>query len=517
MATIIDTLVTEFKLKADQFTRGVASVKQDMASLKGAYSTMSTVGHSVATSLDGAIGPALGFAAAATAVAGAAGAVGFSFMNQAAAFDTFERTFSAALGSMEKGKRMMEYLQNYAGKSAFSLESLAGAAKSLAAGGIEVERFLPVLERISLVASGTDPSGLQEIAGALLRAKGGGFGEAMENFRRAGISTGDFQKQGINIDKGGQVHATPEQFLAALIKISEGRPKQIADAVSGGDATKLSNAFDAAGKASVSLGQELNTAFLPAIEAATNEVNTFTDSGGFKMIADEIIGLSDALVGSGGVESSLVEFGANLARIPAIIDTIQSGAEEMVDLFMRANPLAQLKNGIMGVADFLTGGKASEAMGQAAGDLVGKAGKFFNDAYGGRAHDDFIAQYEANKKVREKKKKGDGGATGDGSPVADPLPPIVGFLAGIERNTADTARNTRKNDLENLVEGGGELARRGLDKTQLAALMRPRSGGSDPELREIQTLLTNMAVVIHRAGQLSAQRVMLDHARAGGR
>jgi hypothetical protein len=59
--------------------------------------------------------------------------------------------------------------------------------------------------------------------------------------------------------------------------------------------------------------------------------------------------------------------------------------------------------------------------------------------------------------------------------------------------------------MDGITMGGGELARRGLDKTELARVLRPRSMSADPGLREIQTLITQLAVVIHQNGQRSAR------------
>jgi hypothetical protein len=523
MATVIDTLVTEFKLNAAGFHSGVGQVKADMASLHSAFggggSGSSGLGAQVSGALDkvgqglGAVADvATGFVAAGTAAIGVIGGLGAAAikfgsdakvaMDAAASFDTMERTFAGALGSVEKGKSMMAYLETYADNSAFTLEALASASKQLAAGGVEVKRFLPVMERVALVASGIDPSGLQEVAGALLRAQGGGFGEAMESLRRAGIGANDFRAQGVQISKSGEVSATPEQWLSALERISEGRLKSIADAVSGGSETKISNIGDAIGKAERSIGKTLNDQFLPSIVKATEGLNKFTENGGFAIVADEIADLVPKIENGKGVYDSLIGMAASFESVKSQFEMggaiVGAFFDRMIDIATHIPVVSDIWKGAFGgIGDgFQDQTAINEANIRGQMDLKGRLKKKKDDAE--KAAD------EAEKKRQADEK-------------ANKLGPMTSFLAGIERNTADTARNTRKDNLENLIVGGGELARRGLDKTQLAALMRPRSGGSDPDLREIQTLLTNMAVVIHRAGQLSAQRLMLDHARAGGR
>lgn len=503
MATVIDTLVTEFKLKTDNYSAGVRQVRTDMASLQRYSAGWNSLGIgtqiagvlNTAGSVAGSVGevgaqiagivPAVGAAAAATgAAATALGSAGLSAMNASANFESMERTFAGAMGSMEAGKATMKYLEGYAGKSAFGLEALATASKQLAAGGLEVQRFLPLMERIALVASDTDPSGLQEVASAFLRIKGGGFGEAMESLRRAGISANDFRAQGININKGGEVNATAEEFLAALERIGEGRMKRIAELVSAGSATKISNVGDALGIAVRQVGSYLNQEFLPSIEYATSAIKDFAADGGFRLLAESFSALIPTISGPDSARSAMIEFGANMARIPVYIDMFGAVISELLKI----------------AAPALTAGALQAE---------------FEDA-GQKAYESFKTILEMQETIR-KQKEGKNGGEGptvsvDVSPVM--AGPVNSFLGAIAKNTADTARNTRQDSMASLTIGGGELARRGLDKTELARVLRPRSMSSDPGLREIQTLLTQIAVVIHDSGQRSAERLMLERARA---
>ena len=96
------------------------------------------------------------FGAIALPAVGAATALA-AFANSAseasASFDTMKRTFAGALGGVEQGAQAMAYLENYAGKSAFGLEDLARASVQLAATGLDVGRFLPIIERFALVVA----------------------------------------------------------------------------------------------------------------------------------------------------------------------------------------------------------------------------------------------------------------------------------------------------------------------------------------------------------------------------
>lgn len=313
-----EVLVTEFRLN-NKMSAPLAALNQQV---KGFLGTANTAANNALPSLASGIG-----LITAAATAGGVALLGFgNAASQAdASFDTMRRTFAGALGSLEAGNQMMQYLEQYATRSAFSLEGLAGASKQLAATGLDVGRFLPIMERFALVSSGVDPEGLIQVAGALARAKSGTFGEAMEVFRKAGVGAQDLRAQGINVTKGGEVQATAEQFFDALQRISEGRLKTIADSISGGAENIRANVGDVAGQAFRQIGAEVNKTLLPILTTFTKEMSILVNSGALKTITDEFLGMAPSVTNIG---AAMEELAVALAEIPGVIKTVTGGIRD---------------------------------------------------------------------------------------------------------------------------------------------------------------------------------------------
>lgn len=326
MATVAEKLITVYELHDRQHqaaaSRMIARNRSIGQSADEAQARVEKIGSRIGSAIGGGVVAVAGLAA------GLAGA-GIAAANAAAKFDTMERTFAGAFGSVEAGAQVMEGLERYATRSAFSLEALANASKMLAAGGLSLNKYLPVIERYALVASGVDPEGLERVAAALLRAKGGSFGEAMEAFRRSGVSSTEIASAaGRPLTKGGEFTGSPEQFLQAVASVSEGRLKQIADSVAGGAETKISNAGDVTARAFRMVGSELLDVMLPRVERFTSEFSELVDSGRFKQLAEGIGQSVDRLFGGsdGTSFASALEQGAiSVTRFIDALGTIGQG------------------------------------------------------------------------------------------------------------------------------------------------------------------------------------------------
>jgi hypothetical protein len=267
--------------------------------------------------------PAVG---AATAI----GAFANSASEAAASFDTMERTFAGALGGIEQGAQAMSYLESYSKKSAFGLEDLARASAQLAASGLDVGRFLPIIERFALVASGTDPQGLIQVAGALARIKGGSFGEAMEVFRKAGVGANDLRGQGIKVTKAGEIQAQSGEVFDAVQRISEGRIKKIADSISGGAENIRANVGDVAGQAFREIGKEVNKTLLPFLKDFTKEMDVLVKSKVIPLVTQQFLGLGGGLkAGSSVIEELFVA----LAQIPIRLKNFGESVGAIGDFF----------------------------------------------------------------------------------------------------------------------------------------------------------------------------------------
>lgn len=242
-----------------------------------------------------------GLVAGGAAYLGLLGAFALKSASAATEFERFTATIGGGIGSLDRGKEVMSALEQYAQRSAFGLQDLARASTQMVASGLDLAQVLPIAERFALIIGGTDPQGLMEVAGALARVKGGSFGEAMEIFRRAGVSSNDLRAQGIDITKGGEIRGTPTQVMAAIERISQGRPKAMADAVGGTSAVAVSNTLDAVDAAFRKVGESIMQAATPALVSFSNSLNELVKGGAFDGVAAGFKSLIDVI---GGVDGS---------------------------------------------------------------------------------------------------------------------------------------------------------------------------------------------------------------------
>jgi membrane protein DedA with SNARE-associated domain len=238
-----------------------------------------------------------------TVAGGVIGALGIKAANMAMEFERFTATIGGGLGSLDKGKEVMSALEDYAQKSAFGLQDLAQATTQMVAAGLNIQQVLPMAERFALIISGTNPEGLMQVAGALARIKGGSFGEAMEIFRRAGVSATDLKAQGVSVTKGGEILGSPTQIMAAIERISQGRPKEMADAISKTSSVTISNSMDALDKGFREVGSSILNSALPAISKLTESFNDIVSGGGLNGISDAITSVIEKFTGDRGLTS----------------------------------------------------------------------------------------------------------------------------------------------------------------------------------------------------------------------
>lgn len=465
-----EVLVTEFRMTgnytnkvidANQATKAFIGTSMDLQSVL--KSGLAIVGIGTAAFVSGGLALA-GFANEAS--------------KAAAHFDTMERTFAGALGSLEKGKQMMAYLEDYAGKSAFGLDDLTTSAKQLAAVGLDVGRFLPIMERIALVASDIDPQGLIQVAGAFARIKGGSFGEAMEVFRKAGISSTDLRNQGIKVSKAGEIQASAEEVFTAIQKISEGRLKTIADAISGGAENIRANVFDVAGQAFRQIGQEVNDKFLPVVVQFTDGLKAFVDSGGPKQLADAFLGFE---VTATGTADALVELGGSAIRVRDAFATLGQG-------------FAMIGKGL-GDAWAWLNTPLSGNQSQPDGLNIGEA---FNTLFNENA-DNFVKdQKERLAKLKEK------GMQSVAAPTAGDTPPIDSPMAQTATNTAKMVDIAQKQlDLSRQILGGGTVANEAASPVRIGQALGRGGQGSrvEQKVRELIREVYNETIGVSLASQ----------------
>lgn len=417
---VVDELITRYTADPSGYVRGTAKV--------------SAAARHVGT----AIGRSL--------VVGGVAVAGFAAvsMKAAAEFDTMTRKFAGAFGGFDAARAMMADLEQYATRSAFSLEALADAATMLAVAGLDVKRFLPLVERFALVVSGVDPQGLKQVAGALMRSKGGGFGEAMEVFRRAGIGAPELAAQGIKVSKGGQVMASPDEFFRALEGASQPL-KRIADAVTGGDENTIANIGDAIGRSMRVFGQHLNDALLPKFEAFTAALTKLVDDGKVTVLASQFANVVDSLTGSGGMEEA-----ANLAALAMFrvgrwaemfVETGKDASRGRIDWWDILFPIPSAVN---------------KMLGNPVGDFFKNTKEEFDAALPTRAKKPGEQPQRAEEPKQEEARS-------------------VGYLSEIAENTR------RALDLQRVALGGGALAGAGISPVRVRAM----SASAQPARRAV--------------------------------
>lgn len=423
---VVDELITKYTL-------------DDKGYKSGAQRVMAAT-QRVGQGLQHVYGIARGALVPLSAMAAGAAFIGYRAMQAAAQFDTFERTIGGAMGSLELGKQAMAAIADYAQKSAFDLAMLADAAKTLAAGGMSLKQYLPIAERFALVIGGAgNGEALQQVTGALLRAKGGSFGEAMEIFRRAGVGRSEFEQAGGRFSGAGQFMGSPSEFLAALKVISEGQLKRIAEAVEGGDATALSNANDAMAAAFRDVGSILNRELLPGIKRFSEGLSVFSKSGALTKVLESFTGVM------GGARSGMTAATDGLVGFGAAIMTATEVAQGMGDMFRwiySMMPRGQIERRLFEN----TAGFYAEIFARNRSTL--------------QAMVDFAQERAGNR---------NGGLPDNGASPA-------GQTA---RNTEKLVELTQKQiDLQRIALGGGDLGRLGVTPVELRA-MRGGEGG-DP-------------------------------------
>lgn len=329
MATVVDELVTKYTLDASGYHKGAGQVsnvtKSLSSSIAGGLSGISPMAG-LNASMTG-MSAIFGLFAAEVGVAGVA-------LNKFLEFDTAASIFAGAFGSLEKGKAVMSDLQDYAQGSAFKLDALTEATTRLVAGGLDIDRFLPLMEKFSLAANGLKPEGLLEVASAFLKMKGGSMGEAMETIRKAGISADDLRKQGVKIDKGGQVQSSSEEVFTALEKIAGPGSKiaGIVAALTDSKATKFSNAMDAMDKSMVMFGDTIATFATPYVLTFSNKLNDMTKDGTITTLAESFTTLLQSIMGGGSGQEG---FAKGLDNAAFSIAVFNGALGEAIDSFKK--------------------------------------------------------------------------------------------------------------------------------------------------------------------------------------
>lgn len=132
------------------------------------------------------------FAKRATLITGGLAAAGISYgLKLNAQWETNEKSFGTLLGSLEKGKKLMEDLRQVSSKSYLRLTDFQEVSKGLLGVGVNAKRVVPLMKGVNaaIVAVGGDSEKLTRVTEALgqIKARGKVSAREMQRLGQAGL------------------------------------------------------------------------------------------------------------------------------------------------------------------------------------------------------------------------------------------------------------------------------------------------------------------------------------------
>lgn len=213
-------------------------------------------------------------------------------LQQYASFDTLTRSFTAIYGSGQKAGQMMTYLRDIAMKSAFHFRDLADAARGLAVSGIDVNRFLPVVQGFALAMGNISGGGLEDFVSILRRIQGGNIGFALgpRGIGRYGVSRDEMRLYGAQFGGPNQSHfiGTIDQAFDVVEKVFKARIEKIGQQVTASSEVVLSNLGDAWQQFTIDVGAGLMQNLIDPIKTLTASMNTLRQAGVFQNLGDTL-------------------------------------------------------------------------------------------------------------------------------------------------------------------------------------------------------------------------------------
>lgn len=493
MAITVDQLITRYIAK-DEYSGTVAKIVTASLSAATAISALTAAGVGVTK-----------FA-----------------LDAATEFDTFTRRLEALTGSTAKAQELVKWLKQLSGPSVFEFRGLAEAASLLAAYGVNIQRVLPLAERIATVF-GDDSSAVSEVARALGRIKSGDFGEAFERLRDFGIGRDDLKAQGLKFDKGGQFLGSARQAFEAIERLVNQKFGRITQAMRDSPAAKMASVMDALRQAAGAAGAEILRSIVPALEKVASFLQYLNESGFIKDFTRNLSqGMEDLanLVtgGQGGVVRVISYLLAFLEQLPTLlklaITHLRGFLATLGDMFSSAvNGIIKAINALIGAAEIVgnllnplrpfrdrTRFQRIEEMTPFSQQMANLDTSLFNGTFSdiGKRADQIMAGFNAF------------GKRPDEEPGANTDPFFTGAgdsLNKIEEHTRKTADYTKSMlDLRRYVVGGGPLADIGVTPVEL--------GGA----RAARNVTVNMSGVGREAEafvESVAQKVVFELARSG--
>lgn len=458
--TLVDRLVTEVSLDPRKYEQGAAKVKAAAHGIKQSTSSVAGSGGGVGQMFDSLGGgfssllsaiPIVGAAIAGIGAAITGAAVAAS--NASRSFDLMKRQMAGLLGGMGPAKQMMDWVMAYSQPSMFDFEPLANAAKQLLMAGLDVNRFLPLAEKLAIGMGGTAED-MMDVVSVFRRAVGGQIADAIgpEGIGRAGINRQMLIAEGAKFNAQGQFQGNLEDFFNVVERAAR-RLQGVQDEVGKSFEAQWANLVTEFKKALIGTGDGVNKVLAPIVSSLTKLISNLNANGTFARIAERLA----SVLGDGTTNSPLIQFaaamGAIVKSIPTIIDYMMAGFRLVVSEIIKAynnlplvddlaNPFEKSQAADQaivraGVADTIQANAASILSALAPGANTGMgtlplAPMPLTSAFAGQAQAGTAA-----------------------TPAANPLDNIAEY-------TRQTAENTKPERLKELVMGGAQIGGKGI-------------------------------------------------------
>jgi tape measure domain-containing protein len=510
MAQIIDTLITEYRMKNQQYLQGASQVTQ--ATQRTAKST--NMAQSVISGMGGNLGKlgsiAAGVATAITGVAIGAAMLGKSAFEQYAAFDSLVKALESVEGSAEKAKLAIADLKRIAKAPGIGFEeavrAYTGLRNARVGGGLAESLIAGIGNANARSGGGVEQFGRAMLAIQQIAMKQYLQGEELLQLMEAGIPV-----QGLMQDRFGTTDTeqlkkqgvTSAMVLAALSEELAKLPK-----AAGGAQNTLDNFSDSIKFAFINAGSGLASVQGP-LDKFAESISTLTDAN---VWADAVTMFANALglipSSSADAEDGLLRVAAGFVGFGVFLQNFIEGMKEFA--IASLGPIGQM------IASQLGSGK---------GDIA----KFFQDAYGITAANDF---YKDKRAEIDRLKAGQAGTanqpSGQGGKkmnAQDALNSVIGALEKkiSENNQSDqsfggggdamseTADNTKKLvelqkeqlDFQRALIGGGQVAQAAFSGLQVA---NATGGAASPAERKAMMAIKEWFGEIQGSNQIRASR-----------
>lgn len=286
MASVVDTLITEYKLDSKGYTSNAADVVTSTNKMGGAV-------NGLKAGLMAGLGIATAFAGAIAAAVAAFVAVGAQAARAAADFDALVKSLEAVVGGSKRAAEALVVLREIARAPGIGLKEAIGGFTGLVNAGLSpgfAARALREFANANAKAGG----GPEQFAGIIrqvsqMATKPFLQGEELSTLTENGIpayrlikdifgtsDTEELKKRGIG----------SAQVLTALVAALEKTER-----VAGGAKNSFDNLGDAWDYAMVTMGQAVNESIMPMVNALAELVDVASRAGVFKSLAETFLSM----------------------------------------------------------------------------------------------------------------------------------------------------------------------------------------------------------------------------------